>query len=65
MGSYSQLVGRIPRLFTSTLPEEISTGTFQTPEILEGSGIGDPKLLRQQGVEPLVDLPGVGNNLRK
>ncbi|KAJ6520619.1 alcohol oxidase [Mycena vulgaris] len=41
----------------------LSAGTIQTPQILELSGIGDPKLLREMGIQTLVDLPGVGNNL--
>ncbi len=63
--SFFQQVG-FPRYSTLFLPNEytISVGTFMTPEILENSGIGDSSLLKQQGMECLVDLPGVGNNLR-
>ncbi|WP_127520535.1 GMC family oxidoreductase N-terminal domain-containing protein [Mesorhizobium sp. Z1-4] len=42
----------------------LSTGAVASPAILERSGIGDPSLLKANGVEPLVDLPGVGNNLQ-
>jgi hypothetical protein len=28
-------------------------------------GIGDGKILRDQGIKVILDLPGVGNNLRK
>ncbi|KAI1433478.1 alcohol oxidase-like protein [Xylaria sp. CBS 124048] len=39
----------------------VSSGAFGTPAILERSGIGSPEILKQAGVEPIVDLPGVGN----
>lgn len=41
----------------------VSTGTFKTPQLLELSGIGDRNLLKSFGIETLVDLPGVGENL--
>ena len=40
-----------------------SAGTFQTPQLLMLSGIGDAQHLRSVGIEPLVDLKGVGQNL--
>ncbi|KAL5639510.1 hypothetical protein ACGC1H_006223 [Rhizoctonia solani] len=42
----------------------LSAGTFQTPQLLELSGIGNATILRQNGITPLVDLPGVGENLQ-
>jgi choline dehydrogenase-like flavoprotein len=39
-------------------------GTVQSPQILELSGIGDPKVLKAAGVKCLVELPGVGNNFQ-
>lgn len=42
----------------------LSAGVFQSPQLLEISGIGNPKILRAQGIEPIVDLPGVGENLQ-
>ncbi|KEP47070.1 glucose dehydrogenase [Rhizoctonia solani 123E] len=42
----------------------LSAGTFQTPQLLELSGIGNTTILRQNGITPLVDLPGVGENLQ-
>ncbi|KAJ2918908.1 hypothetical protein MD484_g1504, partial [Candolleomyces efflorescens] len=42
----------------------LSAGSLMTPQILELSGIGDPKILNQHNIPVLVDLPGVGNNLR-
>jgi choline dehydrogenase-like flavoprotein len=38
-------------------------GTFKTPQLLELSGIGDRGLLKSLGIETLIDLPGVGENL--
>ncbi|MCJ1227930.1 Alternative oxidase, mitochondrial precursor [Toensbergia leucococca] len=42
----------------------ISCGTLSTPLVLQRSGIGNPEKLRQVGVKPLVDLPGVGLNFQ-
>ncbi|KAJ7254245.1 GMC oxidoreductase-domain-containing protein [Mycena rebaudengoi] len=41
----------------------LCAGTFRTPQLLEMSGIGDTAHI-QKGIERIVDLPGVGNNLR-
>lgn len=35
-----------------------------SPVILEQSGIGSPTLLNSLGIDPLIDLPGVGENLQ-
>ncbi|KAJ7357002.1 GMC oxidoreductase-domain-containing protein [Mycena albidolilacea] len=40
----------------------VSAGAFGSPTILERSGIGGLDILRAHGVQPLVDLPGVGQN---
>ncbi|KAI0039000.1 GMC oxidoreductase [Auriscalpium vulgare] len=42
----------------------LSAGSFQTPALLELSGIGNPKLLKKHGIPVVVDLPGVGENLQ-
>ena len=42
----------------------VSAGAINSPQLLELSGIGQPDLLRGHGIEPLHDLPGVGENLR-
>ncbi|GAA3600917.1 choline dehydrogenase [Marihabitans asiaticum] len=39
-------------------------GAFNTPQLLELSGVGDPEVLRAAGVTPRVELPGVGENLQ-
>ncbi len=41
----------------------VCCGAFDTPKLLLLSGIGPEEHLRETGVEPLVDLPGVGENL--
>ena len=37
-------------------------GTLKSPQLLELSGIGDSKILKQNGIKTLIDLPGVGEN---
>ncbi|KAK0483970.1 alcohol oxidase [Armillaria novae-zelandiae] len=43
----------------------LSAGSLQSPKLLELSGIGNPTILEKHGIETLVELPGVGENLRK
>jgi choline dehydrogenase len=42
----------------------ISGGVFNSPQLLQLSGIGDSKLLSKLGIPVVSDLPGVGENLR-
>jgi choline dehydrogenase len=42
----------------------ISCGTFESPKLLMLSGIGCAENLQAHGISPVVDLPGVGNNLQ-
>ncbi|TFK33832.1 GMC oxidoreductase [Crucibulum laeve] len=42
----------------------ISAGTFQTPQLLELSGIGSKATLDKYGIPVILDLPGVGENLQ-
>ncbi|MDQ0351834.1 choline dehydrogenase [Alkalibacillus filiformis] len=42
----------------------LAGGAINTPQLLQLSGIGDAKHLKSVGVEPVVDLPGVGENLQ-
>ena len=44
---------------------DFGKGTIQTPQILELSGIGNKNIVSKFGIKPLVDLPGVGENLRE
>tara|TARA_A100001037_G_scaffold306112_1_gene349309 strand:- start:4307 stop:5932 length:1626 start_codon:yes stop_codon:yes gene_type:complete len=39
-------------------------GAINTPKLLMLSGIGPPAHLRERGIEPRVQLPGVGQNLQ-
>jgi choline dehydrogenase len=40
------------------------SGAINTPQLLQLSGIGPAGVLRDAGVTPVVDLPGVGENLQ-
>jgi choline dehydrogenase len=42
----------------------LAAGAIGSPQLLLLSGIGEAGELRRVGVEPLVDLPGVGRNLQ-
>lgn len=42
----------------------VSAGSFNSPQLLELSGIGQPERLRDLGIEVRHALPGVGENLR-
>jgi choline dehydrogenase len=41
----------------------ISAGVFQSPQLLMVSGIGPADALKEHGIDVIVDLPGVGQNL--
>ncbi|MGE0503469.1 MAG: GMC family oxidoreductase [Rhizobiaceae bacterium] len=42
----------------------LAAGAVASPVILERSGVGDPSILKANGIEPAVESPGVGNNLQ-
>ncbi|PIL24202.1 hypothetical protein GSI_13955 [Ganoderma sinense ZZ0214-1] len=42
----------------------LSAGAYQTPQLLELSGIGNKSILANLGIKSLIDLPGVGENLQ-
>ncbi len=42
----------------------LCTGAIASPQLLHLSGIGPAHLLQRHGIEPKVDLPGVGANLQ-
>ncbi|MEZ2389386.1 choline dehydrogenase [bacterium RCC_150] len=39
-------------------------GAINTPQLLQLSGVGNPEHLKSLGIQPVVDLPGVGENLQ-
>ncbi len=43
----------------------LTLGAYHTPQLLELSGIGDRERLSALGIEPKVDLKGVGENLQE
>ncbi|OSD07663.1 GMC oxidoreductase [Trametes coccinea BRFM310] len=43
----------------------LSTGSIQTPQLLELSGIGNSTILKKHGIETLIDMPQVGENLQE
>jgi choline dehydrogenase len=42
----------------------LTAGAIGSPQLLQLSGIGPSALLQQHGITPMVDLPGVGENLQ-
>ncbi|KAK0225610.1 alcohol oxidase [Armillaria fumosa] len=42
----------------------LSAGSFQSPQLLELSGIGNPEILNVHGIKTLINLPEVGENLQ-
>ncbi|GKZ26050.1 hypothetical protein AbraIFM66951_005080 [Aspergillus brasiliensis] len=42
----------------------LAAGAFQSPKILQLSGVGGAELLEKHGVDVVMDLPGVGQNLQ-
>ena len=43
----------------------LSGGAYNSPQLLMLSGVGPADELREAGVEPFLDLPGVGRNLQE
>jgi choline dehydrogenase len=54
----------IPRTARARKEVLISGGAFNSPQLLQLSGVGPADLLRQHGVEVVLDAPGVGNDLQ-
>ena len=53
-------------LFNITPKAEVilSAGVFNTPAILQRSGIGKPSILSKSNIPTVINLPGVGSNLQ-
>ncbi|MFE4828304.1 GMC family oxidoreductase [Streptomyces sp. NPDC056672] len=64
-GGYGAQSGRRTAVRTALCTEEVilSAGAVGTPHLLLRSGIGPVSHLRDTGVDPVLDLPGVGANL--
>ncbi|KAJ4394486.1 hypothetical protein N0V93_003704 [Gnomoniopsis smithogilvyi] len=61
----SEVSGSLSGLYTVKAFKEVilSAGALASASVLERSGIGRPAVLQAAGVQPLLDLPGVGVNL--
>jgi choline dehydrogenase len=42
----------------------VASGAYNSPQLLELSGVGDPAVLRRNGIDVVHALPGVGNSLQ-
>ncbi|CAH0031882.1 unnamed protein product [Clonostachys rhizophaga] len=42
----------------------LAAGVFNTPKLLEISGIGQSEILKQHNIKQLLEIPGVGENLQ-
>ncbi|KAL9006263.1 MAG: hypothetical protein Q9188_000985 [Gyalolechia gomerana] len=42
----------------------VSAGTFQSPQLLQVSGVGPASLLKKYGIQVVADRPGVGQNMQ-
>ncbi|KAK6356710.1 hypothetical protein TWF718_001052 [Orbilia javanica] len=51
-------------VYTATKEVILSAGAFQSPQILETSGIGQSSVLSAAGIQTILNLPGVGENLQ-
>ncbi|MEM9356647.1 MAG: GMC family oxidoreductase N-terminal domain-containing protein [Pseudomonadota bacterium] len=57
-------VGGKDKQLTANREVILSGGTYNSPQLLQLSGVGPGKVLREQGVEVRHELAGVGENLR-
>ncbi len=42
----------------------VSSGAYNSPQLLQLSGVGPAELLKQHGIDMVLDAPGVGNDLQ-
>jgi choline dehydrogenase len=62
--SCHNLRANTPTEFYATGEVIISSGTYNSPQLLQVSGIGPQQHLEEMGIDVKLDLPGVGENLR-
>ncbi len=55
--------GGVRRVIHARREVILSGGAYGSPQLLQLSGIGDAALLREHGIEVVLDLPAVGRNL--
>ena len=58
------LVGVQTRIIKAHKEVILAAGVFQTPKLLELSGIGGHELLNKHGIDTIIDNPNVGENLQ-
>jgi choline dehydrogenase-like flavoprotein len=56
--------GETTRVAHATCEVILAGGAFNSPQLLQLSGLGPATLLRQHGIDVLADLPGVGADLQ-
>jgi choline dehydrogenase-like flavoprotein len=54
----------IPRTARARKEILVSSGAYNSPQLLQLSGVGPSELLRQHGIEVVLDAPGVGHDLQ-
>ncbi|WP_298255679.1 choline dehydrogenase [Bradyrhizobium sp.] len=54
----------VPRMARARKEILVSGGTYNSPQLLQLSGVGPADLLRGHGIEVVLDAPGVGHDLQ-
>ncbi|KAF8604823.1 alcohol oxidase [Ceratobasidium sp. AG-I] len=62
--NFSNATSANKKLMATSVSFVSNSTTFSSPQLLELSGIGNSTILKKYGITPLVDLPGVGENLQ-
>jgi choline dehydrogenase len=57
------LVGSNKRAVRANVEVIVASGAFNTPQLLQLSGLGPASLLASHGIDVVADVPGVGNDL--